>query len=230
MFAGCGSLPSLDLSGFNTSRVKYMSYMFNGCDSLIALDLSGFNTTNVTEMEYMFLDCDSLASLDLSGFNTVNVTDMGGMFAGCDTLAVLDLSSFNTWNVHSMEAMFNGCSHLKTIYAGRGWNTGAVTQSGEMFYGCDRLVGGQGTAYDENYVDAARAHIDGGLDDPGYLTEKINILPGDVNADGEVNIADVNCVISVILGDPDTYEGRADVNDDGEITIADINAVIDYIL
>jgi hypothetical protein len=45
-----------------------------------------------------------------------------------------------------------------------------------------------------------------------------------------VNIADVNCVISVILGDPDTYEGRADVNDDGEITIADINAVIDYIL
>ena len=56
------------------------------------------------------------------------------------------------------------------------------------------------------------------------------MLLGDVNGDGEVNIADVNCITSVILGDPDIYEGRADVNDDGEVTIADINVVIAYIL
>ncbi|MBQ9575603.1 MAG: hypothetical protein IJV11_01860, partial [Muribaculaceae bacterium] len=45
-----------------------------------------------------------------------------------------------------------------------------------------------------------------------------------------VNVADVNCIINVIQGAPDTYDGRADVNGDGEVTIADINAVIDYIL
>lgn len=50
----------------------------------------------------------------------------------------------------------------------------------------------------------------------------------DVNRDGEVNIADVNFVINVILGDYDLPE--ADVNEDREVNIADINAIIDVIL
>ena len=54
---------------------------------------------------------------------------------------------------------------------------------------------------------------------------------GDVNGDGEVNIADVNCLIKVIQGqeNPDIYEGRAYVNDDNEVNIADVNAVIGII-
>ena len=57
-------------------------------------------------------------------------------------------------------------------------------------------------------------------------------LKGDVNGDGEVNIADVNCLIDVILGarSADDFEGRADVNEDTEVNIADVNAVIDIIL
>ena len=57
-------------------------------------------------------------------------------------------------------------------------------------------------------------------------------LPGDVNHDGEVNIADINAIIDVILGgnvDSQTRE-RADVNGDGEVNIADINGIIDAIL
>ena len=51
---------------------------------------------------------------------------------------------------------------------------------------------------------------------------------GDVNLDGEVNIADVNAVVDLILtgGSWPT----ADVNGDGEINIADVNAIIDLIL
>ena len=58
-----------------------------------------------------------------------------------------------------------------------------------------------------------------------------SFIPGDVNNDGEVNIADINAVIDIILGgsaDDDTRL-RADVNEDGEINIADINAIIDII-
>ena len=51
---------------------------------------------------------------------------------------------------------------------------------------------------------------------------------GDANNDGEVNIADVNAVIDVILGGGSN--AAADVNGDGEINIADINAIIDIIL
>ena len=57
-------------------------------------------------------------------------------------------------------------------------------------------------------------------------------IEGDVNADGEVNIADVNCLIDVILGNKtaDEFDGRAFVNDDNEVNIADVNAVIEIIL
>ena len=54
-------------------------------------------------------------------------------------------------------------------------------------------------------------------------------LYGDVNGDLEVNIADVNSVIGVIL-DGDDFTAAADVNGDGEINIADINVIIDIIL
>ena len=51
---------------------------------------------------------------------------------------------------------------------------------------------------------------------------------GDVNHDGEVNIADVNCVIDVIL--TDAFTMGSDVNGDGEVNIADVNMIIDCIL
>ena len=53
-------------------------------------------------------------------------------------------------------------------------------------------------------------------------------VPADVNHDGEVNIADVNAIIDVILTGTITNSG--DVNLDGEVNIADVNAVIDVIL
>ena len=61
----------------------------------------------------------------------------------------------------------------------------------------------------------------------GQIVE--DILLGDVNRDLEVNIADVNVAINMILSG-NTSTAAADVNGDGEINIADINAVIDIIL
>ena len=52
--------------------------------------------------------------------------------------------------------------------------------------------------------------------------------PGDVNGDNEVNIADVNAIIDLILSGRYTKPG--DVNGDNEVNIADVNAVIDLIL
>lgn len=55
------------------------------------------------------------------------------------------------------------------------------------------------------------------------------VTNNDVNDDGEVNIADVNCVINAIC-DEENASPRLDANSDGEINIADINAIIDQIL
>ena len=55
---------------------------------------------------------------------------------------------------------------------------------------------------------------------------------GDVNGDNEINIADINALIDIILGGSadDCTMWRADFNGDVEVNIADINALIDYIL
>ena len=62
--------------------------------------------------------------------------------------------------------------------------------------------------------------VKGGGPEPG--------IPGDVNGDSEVNIADVNAVIDMILTQNISMAG--DVNGDNEVNIADVNAVIDLIL
>ncbi|WP_426348497.1 BspA family leucine-rich repeat surface protein [Alloiococcus sp. CFN-8] len=133
MFKDCASLNSLDLSGFDTSKVEVMSYMFSN-SGVANLDLSSFDTSQVTDMQRMFYNaenlkninfgdkftasaatnmaymfCDSaLESLDLSKFNTSQVTNMSYMFAGMGNIHILDLSSFNLDNVtaDNMKNMF----------------------------------------------------------------------------------------------------------------------------
>ena len=56
---------------------------------------------------------------------------------------------------------------------------------------------------------------------------------GDVNGDGEINIADANSVIDIVVMGGNGGHTRipaADVNGDGEINIADVNAIINIIL
>ena len=186
MFGDCSGLTSLDVSNFNTANVTNMSIMFSGCNSLISLDVSNFNTAKVTDMSHMFR-CKALKSIDLSSFNTSNVTKMGYMFYTGNALTSLDLSSFNTSKVTDMWMMFCDCYQLNTIYVGDGWSTAAVTGSGYMFSDCTNIVGGKGTTYDADHVDAAYAHIDGGPSNPGYLTarasldEALNVAGGNIH-------------------------------------------------
>lgn len=57
--------------------------------------------------------------------------------------------------------------------------------------------------------------------------------PGDVNGDGEVNIADANSVIDIVILGGNAGHTRApaaDANHDGEVNIGDINYIINFIL
>ena len=171
MFSNCYQLNAIDVAGFNTAKVTNMSYMFESCYRLASLDVSHFNTAKVTNMGYMFHCCYCLTDLDVSSFNTSKVTDMSYMFRYCRDLTTLDLSSFNTSYVTDMSGMFKECYKLRTIYVGSGWNTVAVVRSDDMFSSCDNLMGCKLTAYDEEHTDASYAHIDGGPNNPGYLSD-----------------------------------------------------------
>ena len=225
MFGDCSGLAFLDVNNFNTANATTLRAMFNRCSGLTSLDLSHFSTAKVTNMGNMFSGCSRLSSLNLSGFSTANVEYTNSMFNGCSELTSLDLSSFNTANVVNTNNMFNNCTKLVTVYVGSGWSTGSVTTSTNMFSGCISIKGEKGTTYDANHVDVGYAHIDGGPNNPGYLS---SIVSGDVNGDGNVNIADINAVIDLILSN--SYTRGGDVNGDGNVNIADINALIAIIL
>jgi len=181
MFRCCSSLTSINLSSFNTVNVTSMAYMFNECYSLTSLDLSNFNTANVISLDEMFNWCPALTNLNISNFNTTNVPSMKRMFYNCQNLTTLDLSSFNTENVTDMSEMFCRCSSLTTIYADEEkWKTDKMYYIGDdwqgyggfhMFRSCTNLVGGNGTQYDSNHIDAEYARIDK-EGQPGYLTQK----------------------------------------------------------
>ena len=89
----------------------------------------------------------------------------------------------------------------------------------------------QGNALVKNEETSATIDLDG-VDYMCFGDVGTVYITGDVNADKEVNIADINAIINIILGaDVETdIISRADVNGDKEVNIADVNAITDIIL
>ena len=159
LFFCCRNITSLDLSGFNTLRVKSFNGIFRAC-GLTTLDLSSFNTSNaenmdwmfcafagsildvsflntskVTSMKKMFSDCRQITELDLSNFDTSKVTDMSFMFDSCGSLIDIDLSNFDTSNVENMRNMFASDENLRRIDLSN-FNTSKVVNMSFMFSSC----------------------------------------------------------------------------------------------
>ncbi len=111
--------------------------------------------------------------------------------------------------------------------------TGGVERIGEgiTFKNCAITYPSDAYIAHEQYEDTDYGYFiangDGSAADHIVISRMSNVH-GDVNGDGEVNIADINAVIKVILGGESNPS--ADVNKDGEINIADVNADINIIL
>jgi surface protein len=116
-----------------------MSEMFSSCTKLEELNVSNFNTSKVKNMTWMFYNCKSLKKLNLASFDTSNVESMGSMFEWCESLTELDISNFNTSKVKETSGMFSCCLNITNIYISNKWNTSSVTSSRSMFFRCPKL-------------------------------------------------------------------------------------------
>ena len=132
-------LSNLDLTNFDTSKVKDMKGMFYYCSALTSLDVSNFDTSNVTAMNEMFRYCSALTSLDVSNFNTSNVTAVNGMFEECRSIKSLDVSNFDTSNVTVMDSMFSYCKSLTSLNLGN-FNLASCNNVNGMLSGCSALA------------------------------------------------------------------------------------------
>ena len=65
-FCGCVNLQSVDgIQNLKTQNAESMAYMFYQCGNLKSLNLSGFNTAKVKSMMAMFANCEKLNTLAL---------------------------------------------------------------------------------------------------------------------------------------------------------------------
>ena len=65
MFENCVSIKELNLSSFNTEKVKDMSRMFYSCDNLAILDVSSFNLTNCNNTKDMIYNATDALKLSI---------------------------------------------------------------------------------------------------------------------------------------------------------------------
>ena len=139
MFDSLENIIEIDLSKFDTSKVKSMKFMFFNCSNLESINLNNIITSSVVDMGNMFSSCISLTSIDLSYFDTSKVIKMEEMFSDCNNLISLNLSSFNTSKVKTMRAMFYYCLSLEKLILSN-FDTSHVTDMEYLFYYCRSLT------------------------------------------------------------------------------------------
>ena len=88
LFSSCSALTEIKgIEQLNTLAVTDMSDLFRNCSLLTSLDVSGWDTSKVTNMSYMFAYCTSLETIHVgNGWSTVAVTSSNNMFSGCTNL------------------------------------------------------------------------------------------------------------------------------------------------
>ena len=223
VFESCLGLTSIVVGSGNP---RYDSR--NNCNAIIETAYNTLlygckNTTipnSVTTIDdYAFYGCDSLTSIVIPN----SVTEIGyGAFYDC-----IDLTSIVIPNsVTSIgDNAFCNCWRLTDVYCYIA-DLSNVSSGNHTFYSNSYGYSGRTLHVLQGMADAYRAD-ENWYPYFGQIVEDIFI--GDVNGDLEVNIADVNVAIDMILGG-NSSTPAADVNGDGEINIADINAIIDIIL
>ena len=223
VFESCLGLTSIVVGSGNP---RYDSR--NNCNAIIETAYNTLlygckNTTipnSVTTIDdYAFYGCDSLTSIVIPN----SVTEIGyGAFYDC-----IDLTSIVIPNsVTSIgDNAFCNCWRLADVYCYIA-DLSNVSSGNRTFYSNSYGYSGRTLHVLQGMADAYRAD-ENWYPYFGQIVE--DIFMGDVNGDLEVNIADVNVAIDMILGG-NSSTPAADVNGDGEINIADINAVIDIIL
>ncbi len=132
---------------------------------------------------------------------------------------------------------FEGCEYLTAIYNFSHDPQGCISTTFEDYHyeNCTLYVPlGTKEIYEQVPVWGSFRHIE--------EFDAITIIPGDVDGDGEITVADANSVVVIINGgsshghtrvpNPDGggWINLADVNGDGEVNIADINSIINMIL
>lgn len=233
-FEGCTGLTRLSLS---ESLTSLGASAFSGCSKLTAVVIPNSVKTMGRKA---FFDCIALKSVVLP--DSLSMID-NQAFAQCEALTSITIPD----GVRTIdEKAFYKCLYLNDVTVGR--SVELIKES--AFDNNPRIKSVTSLAmvppeieYTNTFMRSiyrtatlrVPAAVLNDYKNSGIWSWFVNIegmidpMRGDVNGDGEVNIADVNALINAILMRQALIDSM-DVNCDGEVNIADVNTVLDMIL
>lgn len=193
---------------------------------------------------------DGFSPTDIASFSSFGPDENGVQRPDVCAPGAMVISSANRYDVNSdrsswpASAVVDGVEYPYYPNKGTSMSTPVVTGAIALMLQANPTLTAQDvrevlkrTSVKDEYVVQGNALQWGAgkLDVWAAVKDVINntLIPGDVNSDGEVNIADVQAIISIILGSTSDYATsvlvRADVDRNTEINISDINRVISII-
>ena len=245
LFEGCSGLAALDIRSLNTENVKYFGNMFAGCSALTALDVSAMNTASAQSMDGMFTDCSALTALDVSGFDVAGVTgSMTDMFSGCAALAEIRanhgifaktaaqlLALSPAWTDVKSGTVFSDETALKaaeTVTLKKGVHEKETDPSATATETEPTATEVEPTGTE---VEPTATEVEPtGTEVEPTGTQAEEILCGDANDDGAVNMKDVLTLRKMLASIEVAYNAaNSDVNEDGEVNMKDVLMLRKYL-
>ena len=238
-FYNCEGLTSIEIPG---SVKSIEDWAFGYCDGLTSVTI-GDGVTNIGSSAFAY--CNGLKSV-IIGNAVTRIGDRA--FYSCDGLTSLEIP--NSVTKIGSDA-FCGCDGLKSItipgsVKSIGSNAFAVCTSltsitsyisadelfipgNSAFYAIDKT---KCTLYVPNGAKETYAATEGWNEFTNIVEMEPVGLPGDINADGEVNVGDFASLANIIFNSEsidDAIKSVSDINADGEVNVGDFAALVNLI-
>ena len=203
--ANSSALLDVDMSKVTALNCTNTNAMFSGCYAVTSIKLPTFGNL-LTDIGSMFKECNNLTNIEKLNFNVDNVTNTSYMFDSCTSLTELNLNNYELLNNTTTLRMFRSCHNLVSIFCPFDWKTNKITDSTDMFRGCEALVGNN-----QNWIDLSSAWtIDFANPTTGYfktsLKEGKPLYLGNTKID-TIKLKDTK-ILTVYLGTNKLFESK----------------------
>ena len=156
-------ISTLDISGWDTSKVTHMNNMFDSCSNLGSVEWPDNFGSACTDMSWMFYNCTSLEHMDCSKWDVSkntrwietfpNTISSMNYFKKTGTYCVrlnqlqlhnyltsIDFSGWDMSNVTHLSGLCSGATALTEVTFGSALSTASASKMDQMFYNCSGLT------------------------------------------------------------------------------------------